>query len=317
MDTISSFVASFLASAADSLPRKGNEAGDHRTDDRAGGEHHHEDEGASHDRSDDQPGNGTDGHRGAVHAIGTLLAAGDHVGPAITGSRGFCSNRSSTIRWSASSILVASMPPVFPVKDIRYTARSVSPSPLAGRPAPVTAPTHLALIGLMGSGKTAVGRLVADRFGLPLVDVDESIQARTGQNVRDLWEVGGEDAYRPLERAVVLEALVPSEPQVLAAPGGVVLDPVCVHALRQPHVAVVYLRADPAVLAERVIADPQPRPLLGTNPHHVLAGQHAARDREYTELADLVLPIDSLTPEQAADRILAAQIVAAPSHRTG
>jgi shikimate kinase len=181
----------------------------------------------------------------------------------------------------------------------------------------VTDPTHLALVGLMGSGKTAVGQLVADRLGLPFVDVDDSIQARTGQNVRDLWEAGGEDAYRPLERDIVLEALVPSAPQVLAAPGGVVLDPVCVHALRQPHVGVVYLRADPAVLAERVTADPQPRPLIGTDPHRVLAAQHADRDGQYTELADLVLPIDALTPEQAAERILAARVIAAPSHADG
>jgi len=191
-----------------------------------------------------------------------------------------------------------------------------APQP-TGRAMAVTDPTHLALVGLMGSGKSAVGQLVADRLGLPLVDVDDSIQARTGKNVRDLWESGGEEAYRPLEREIVLEALAPREPQVLAAPGGVVLDPVCVHALRQPHVGVVYLRADPALLTQRVIADPQPRPLLGSNPHHVLAVQHAARDGQYTELADLVLAVDVISPEQAAERVLAAQIIAAPSPHSG
>ena len=175
----------------------------------------------------------------------------------------------------------------------------------------MTAGTHLALVGLMGSGKTAVGRLAADELGLALVDVDDAIQARTGQNVRELWEAGGEDAYRPLERDIVIDALAPDVPQVLAAPGGVVLDPLCVHALRQPHVAVVYLRADPAVLAERVADDPQPRPLLDRDPRGVLTDQHASRDGQYAELADLVIRIDRVTPEQAATSILDAELVSA------
>ena len=82
--------------------------------------------------------------------------------------------------------------------------------------------THLALVGLMGSGKTSVGQVVADRLGLPLVDVDEAIRARTGQGVKELWERGGEAAYRPLEREVVVDSLAPGRPVVLAAPGGVV-----------------------------------------------------------------------------------------------
>lgn len=171
--------------------------------------------------------------------------------------------------------------------------------------------THLALVGLMGSGKTSVGQVVADRLGLPLVDVDEAIRARTGQGVKELWERGGEAAYRPLEREVVVDSLAPGRPVVLAAPGGVILDRDAVRALQQPHVGVVYLRADPAVLADRVIADPQPRPLLGTNPRQVLADQHTARDDAYTALAHQVIPIDQLEPEAAAERILASGLITA------
>jgi shikimate kinase len=173
----------------------------------------------------------------------------------------------------------------------------------------VTRHSHLALIGLMGSGKSSVGRLVADALGLPLVDVDDAIQARTGRDVEALWREGGEAAYRPLEQAVVLDALDPAHPSVLAAPGGIVVDDVALAALTAPHVGVVYLRADPAVLAERVRDDPQPRPLLDGDPAGVLADLYAARDHRYGAVAHLVVPIDELSADQAAARILAAGLV--------
>ncbi len=173
----------------------------------------------------------------------------------------------------------------------------------------MTPPTHVALIGLMGSGKSSVGRLVADALDLPMVDVDDEIRARTGRSVEALWREGGEDAFRPLERAVVLDALAPARPAVLAAPGGVVIDEVALAALAAPHVGVVYLRADPALLAERVRLDPQPRPLLDGDPARVLADQHAARDHRYEAVADLVVPIDDLGPDQLAEQILASGLV--------
>jgi shikimate kinase len=178
----------------------------------------------------------------------------------------------------------------------------------------VTGHSHLALIGLMGSGKSRVGRLVADALGLRLVDVDDAIKARTGHTVEQLWRAGGEPAYRPLERAVVLDALDPDHPSVLAAPGGIVVDEVALAAVAAPHVGVVYLRADPAVLAERVRMDPQPRPLLDGDPERVLADLHAVRDHHYEAIAHLVVPIDELDPEQAAARIFAAGVIdAVPS----
>ena len=176
----------------------------------------------------------------------------------------------------------------------------------------MTRHSHLALVGLMGSGKSRVGRVVAEALGLPLVDVDDAIQERTGLDVEALWREGGEAAYRPLEQAAVIAALDPARPVVLAAPGGVVVDDAARVALAAPHVAVVYLRADPATLAERVRADPQPRPLLDAGPERVLTDLHAARDHDYVATAQLVLDIDGLTPDQVAARILAARLVEPP-----
>jgi shikimate kinase len=158
--------------------------------------------------------------------------------------------------------------------------------------------THIALVGLMASGKSAVGQVLADELGVPLVDVDDTIQARVGRSVRELWIEGGEGAYRPLEREVVLGALAPGHPCVLAAPGGVAVDEVAAEAIAQPHVAVVYLRADPGVLAERIRADPQERPLVGVDPEAVLAEQLRARDDRYRALADRV---EEIAGRDAAD----------------
>lgn len=166
--------------------------------------------------------------------------------------------------------------------------------------------THVALVGLMGSGKSAVGEVIARRLGVPMVDVDDEITARTGRSVREIWEEGGADAHRSFEREVVLDALAPGPGRVLAAPGGVAVDPVAADALSQPHIAVVYLRVPPEVLAERVRADDQPRPLLGVDPEGVLTEMHAARDARYAELADRIEPADGLSPEQIAARILDA-----------
>jgi shikimate kinase len=164
--------------------------------------------------------------------------------------------------------------------------------------------THVALVGLMASGKSAVGRIIGGRLGLPLVDVDVEIVARTGRTVLDLWVAGGEAAYRPFERDIVLEALAPGAGQVLAAPGGVVVDATAEAALRQPHVAVVYLRADPVTLAERIRHDDQPRPLLSTDPLARLQEMHADRDERYRALAVLTVDVEARTPPQLAEQVL-------------
>src|SRR5271170_7854305 len=101
----------------------------------------------------------------------------------------------------------------------------------------------------MGSGKSTVGALVAQRTERALVDVDTVIAARMSETVRELWEEGGEEAYRYLESEVVLEVLREDALTVLAAPGGVVLDPLVRAALA--HSLVVWLRTSPSTLAGR------------------------------------------------------------------
>jgi len=163
---------------------------------------------------------------------------------------------------------------------------------------------HLACIGLMGAGKTTVGRMVADRLGWGFVDVDDIIEARTGCTVGQLWETGGEEAYRPLEFEVVAEAVRSPERTVLATPGGIVLDRDATQTIAMGDVVAVYLRALPETLASRIAADDQSRPLLDDHPGQALKSMFVARDHCYEDLADHVIQVDDLSPEQVVAAVL-------------
>ena len=164
---------------------------------------------------------------------------------------------------------------------------------------------HVACIGLMGSGKSTVGRLVAERLGWGFVDVDDLIETSTGCTVAELWEHGGEQAYRPLEQSIVIDVLGAFDHSVLATPGGVVLDRDAVEAIEATDVIAVYLRAGPDVLAERIAHDGgHTRPLVDDHPGEVMRAMFEARDTTYQALADRVVEVDGMTPDQAASAVL-------------
>ncbi len=159
------------------------------------------------------------------------------------------------------------------------------------------------LVGLMGAGKSTVGARVATQTHRSFVDVDVAISDRTGKTVRELWQEGGESAYRHLESQVVLDALADTGPVVVAAPGGVVLDPAVRAALA--HSFVVWLRADPSRLAARV----QPgdhRPLLDADPLPMLMQMARDRAQLYAEVADLVIDTEDRDAVDVANVVLSA-----------
>ncbi|MCB1004524.1 MAG: shikimate kinase [Acidimicrobiales bacterium] len=163
---------------------------------------------------------------------------------------------------------------------------------------------HIVLIGMMGAGKTSVGRRVAEALDRPLVDTDALVEARTGRTVREIFEADGEAAYRAIEADAVADAVDWPEPAVLAAAGGVVLYPASRDRLHDAG-TVVWLAATPATLAGRVRPGDH-RPLLGTDPEPVLRRLLEERHALYEELADEVVVVDDLTTEQAAECVLAA-----------
>jgi shikimate kinase len=164
------------------------------------------------------------------------------------------------------------------------------------------------LVGMMGSGKTSVGRALASRLSRPFADSDELIEARTGQTVKQIFAERGEAAFRAEESAVLEEALSSPTPAVIAAAGGAVLDPVNRRLIRAAARSglVVWLRADPAVLAERVVpsvAAGGHRPLLEDDPAGALARLDAVRRPLYEEVAGTAVDVDIRSVDEVVDVI--------------
>jgi shikimate kinase len=163
---------------------------------------------------------------------------------------------------------------------------------------------HIVLVGLMGTGKTTVGSILAQRLGCALVDSDALVEAREGRTVRDIWRADGEAAYRVMETAALRDGLASDEPAVIAAAGGVVLSAENRRLLAESGACVVWLQADASVLLERVRAQPH-RPLLDDDPAGTLARMARDRGALYAEVAQHAL--DALdAPGVVADRVMEA-----------
>jgi shikimate kinase len=156
------------------------------------------------------------------------------------------------------------------------------------------------LIGMMGAGKTAVGRLVAAAKEVPFLDTDEMVEQEAGSTIIALWEVEGEAGFRRREAAAVARAASTGE-AVVATGGGAVLSEDNARHLRRG--TVVWLTASPPSLAQR-LAGAGGRPLLATgNPHHRLGELLADREERYRALAHFVVPTDGLSVEEVAERV--------------
>lgn len=158
-------------------------------------------------------------------------------------------------------------------------------------PDPAAVPRHVVLVGLMGSGKTTVGKKVAKLTGLRFVDADVELEARTGRSVADWFAAEGEDGFRTAE-AELLDALLGSEEHlVVGAGGGVVVRPENRARLVADDVTVVYLHGEPAFLASRVQKKAH-RPLLeDQDPRELFDTMYADRDGWYREVADVVIEV--------------------------
>jgi shikimate kinase len=163
---------------------------------------------------------------------------------------------------------------------------------------------HLVLVGLMGVGKTTVGEVIARRLGRELVDSDLRIEALTGRTVKQILDADGVAEMRRVEAEALFDALADDEPRVIAAAAGVVLDPDNRDRLNAADAEVVWLTADPALLAPRT-ATRAHRPWLDDDAVGTLRRMEDERAPLYREVADRVVAVDGLTPDEIADRVLA------------
>jgi shikimate kinase len=143
------------------------------------------------------------------------------------------------------------------------------------------------LVGLMGAGKTTIGRSLAKRLELMFVDSDREIEARTGVSIPTVFDIEGEEGFRRRESEVIAQ-LSKQSAQVVATGGGAVLRPENRVNMRDGGF-VVYLNVPPAILWERTRHD-RNRPLLQVDdPLLKLQELYAVRDPLYREVADLVI----------------------------
>ncbi|MGP0031351.1 MAG: shikimate kinase [Acidimicrobiales bacterium] len=164
---------------------------------------------------------------------------------------------------------------------------------------------RILLIGMMGSGKTTVGKLTAGKLGWAYLDSDAEVAAATGLTVPELFARDGETAFRDAEAKALEQACACTDDVVVSVAGGAVL-----RAENRSLIArsgtVVWLRARPETLVARV-GDGAGRPLLDGDRPTTVRELDAVRRPLYAELADLTIDVDDLSPEQVVALVVAAE----------
>jgi len=163
----------------------------------------------------------------------------------------------------------------------------------------------IALVGLMGAGKSAVARVLGERLGGAVADLDAMLEAEAGCSVAELFARDGEPAFRRRESRLLDQALAAGA-DVVACGGGIVLSPTARGVLRD-RCRAVWLEVGPAEAAQRVRATLGDRPLLaGGDPRARLEALLAERAPLYTEVAVARVATDRLGPAEVAEAVLRA-----------
>jgi len=161
----------------------------------------------------------------------------------------------------------------------------------------------LVLVGMMGAGKTAIGRRLAERLDCPFLDADDEIETAAGCSISDIFALHGEAAFRDGERRVI-KRLLDCSPTVLATGGGAFMDTDIRQAVRDKGISI-WLRADIETLWQRVRRRDH-RPLLETeNPRETLERLIQDRNPTYAE-ADITVDSDVGPLCKTVDRVMDA-----------
>ena len=162
-------------------------------------------------------------------------------------------------------------------------------------------PCRVLLIGMMGSGKSTIGRLLSAATGWPYVDNDELVRRARGTTAREVLAAGGEAELRDAEADALALGLETPPPAIVGVAAGTILDAAHRQALTEGGI-VVWLRAAAVVLADRA-AGAEHRPWLDEDPTSWMAAALAEREPLYGSVADVVLLTDAEPPAVAADRL--------------
>jgi shikimate kinase len=161
--------------------------------------------------------------------------------------------------------------------------------------------TRVVLMGMMGAGKTTVGRVLAERLGCPYLDNDEAVRGMTGREPAEIRASDGEDELHALESQALGWALAGTPPMVVGAAGYVAEDPRA-PAMLAGDVTAVWLRARPETLRARIGSGAGRR--AEATDIAWIAQRVTEREPAYRALADLTIDVDDLTADQVADGVL-------------
>ena len=157
------------------------------------------------------------------------------------------------------------------------------------------------LTGFMGSGKTTVGKVLADFLGCPFMDLDDLVVKKAGKSIPEIFAQDGEAAFRQVEARILRQTVVKygETTAVLALGGGAVTTPASASLLHEKTVCI-YLRATLDTLLGRLAGETSGRPLADAS----LADRLASREPIYEETAHVIIDTDGLTPDEVADEII-------------
>ncbi len=169
--------------------------------------------------------------------------------------------------------------------------------------------THLVLVGLMGSGKTTIGRRVAAETGRQFFDTDIMVEEDSGLNVRQIFTQWGEPEFRRLEHVALLTALAAHQPAVIAAAGGVVVSDLnreaLVKARNEGVVQIVWLKTNASTLLSRVRSGVH-RPMLDADPAAAIQAMQDQRTQWYQDLASVIVSTDEMSAVQVVAAVVSA-----------
>ena len=160
---------------------------------------------------------------------------------------------------------------------------------------------NIVLVGFMGSGKTTVGKLLAGKTGMPLLDMDSIIAERAGKSINDIFAQDGEPHFRALERALVRE-LADTEGHIISTGGGIVLNPANIADFERTGLVVCLLADAPTVL-DRVRHDTT-RPLLAGDKETKILQLLESRKPLYESIAHKIDTSGRPSPEPTAQEII-------------
>ena len=159
----------------------------------------------------------------------------------------------------------------------------------------------ITLTGFMGSGKTTVGKVLADFLGCPFLDLDDLVVKKAGKSIPDIFTQDGEPVFRQLEAQLLRKTIekYAEGTAVLALGGGAVLAPASASLLHEKTVCI-YLRVSLETILQRLAGETAGRPLADD----ALASRLAEREPIYEKTAHVILDTDGLSPDEVADEII-------------